>query len=77
MCAQTSQEGIKCTKAEKQLGAYCPDIYTVIQGIIEIAYHEARESENRSSASGGILPIYSPFFLFITNFIVLKFAVCL
>ena len=75
MCAQTSQEGIKCTKAKKQLGAYCPDIYTVIQGIIEIAYHEARESENRSS--GGILPIYSPFFLLMTNFFVLKFVVSL
>ena len=77
MCAQTSQEGIKCTKAKKQLGAYCPDIYTVIQGIIEITYHEARESENRSSASGGILPIYSPFFLLMTKFFVLKFVVTL
>ena len=26
--AWTSQEGIKCTKAEGQLGAYCPYIYT-------------------------------------------------
>ena len=60
---------------KKQLGAYCPNIYTVIQGMIEIAFHEARETENRSSV--GILPIYSPFFLLITNFIVLKFVVSL
>ena len=27
--AQTSQEGIKYTKAKKQLRAYCPNMYTV------------------------------------------------
>ena len=28
--AQASQEGIKCTKAEQQLRAYCPNIYTLL-----------------------------------------------
>ena len=27
--AQTSQEGIKCTKAKEQQRAYCPNVYTV------------------------------------------------
>ena len=27
--AEISQEGIKCTKAKKELKAYCPNLYTV------------------------------------------------
>ena len=28
----TSQEGFECTTAEKQLRAYCPNIYSVLEG---------------------------------------------
>ena len=31
--AQTSHKGIKCTKAKEQLRPYCPNIYTVIEGM--------------------------------------------
>ena len=33
VCAQTSQEGIKCTKAKDQLRSYSPNIYTVLTGV--------------------------------------------
>ena len=58
---------------KKQLGAYCPNAYTVIRGMIEIAFHEARETE-KNRISVGILPINSPFYLLITNLIVIKFG---
>ena len=33
--AQTSQEGIKCTKAKEWLRSSCPNIYTVQKGLFE------------------------------------------
>ena len=30
---QTSQEGIKCNKAKEWLRSYCPNVYTVKQGV--------------------------------------------
>ena len=33
--AQTSQEGIKCTKTKELLRAFCPNIYTVPTGLLD------------------------------------------
>ena len=42
-----SQEGIKCTKAKEQLRPYCPNIYTVIEGM------QAKRAKSQGQAGPG------------------------
>ena len=45
--AQTSHKGIKCTKAKEQLRPYCPNIYTVIEGM------QAKRAKSQGQAGPG------------------------